>query len=58
MFDDAAKFRLESEQCRKQAGITQNPCSKAQWLLFADEWLKQAVAAEALREAAEPVAAK
>ncbi|EIG56223.1 hypothetical protein Bra1253DRAFT_00834 [Bradyrhizobium sp. WSM1253] len=44
----------------QQAGTTKNPCSKAQWLLFADEWLKLAVAAEALakREAAEPVAAK
>ncbi|MCP1765157.1 hypothetical protein [Bradyrhizobium japonicum] len=60
MFEDAAKFRREYEECCKQARGTSNPFSKAQWLLFADEWLKQALAAEALaeREAVEPVAAK
>ncbi|MGM4959834.1 hypothetical protein [Bradyrhizobium sp. 604_D8_N2_3] len=60
MFEDAVKFRREYEECCKQAALTDMPSSKAQWLLFADEWLKQALAAEALgkRKAPEAVAAK
>ncbi|MGQ2185271.1 hypothetical protein ACT4MK_18230 [Bradyrhizobium barranii] len=56
MFEDATKFRRECAECRKQAAVAENSLSKAQWLLFADEWLKQALAAEALarREVAEP----
>jgi hypothetical protein len=43
-----------------QAGMTENAFSKAQWLLFADESLKLAQAAETLakREASDPVSAK
>ncbi|WP_094183257.1 hypothetical protein [Bradyrhizobium canariense] len=60
MSGDAAKFRREYEECRKQAAKTDVAASKEQWLLFADEWLKQARAANALaeREAVEPVAVK
>lgn len=40
--------------------MTNNPFSRAQWLLFADEWLKQAEATEARakRESSECAAAK
>jgi len=48
MLEDAASFRREYEECRRQACMTENPFSKAQWLLFANEWLKQAEATEAL----------
>ncbi|TYL96593.1 hypothetical protein FXB40_11100 [Bradyrhizobium rifense] len=60
MFDEAAKFRGEYEYCRRQAGMTRDPSSKARWLLFAAEWLERAETAEALakREAAETVSAK
>ncbi|MCS3982685.1 hypothetical protein M2191_007368 [Bradyrhizobium japonicum] len=60
MSEDAAEFRREYEECRKQASETDVATSKAQWLLFADEWLKLALAAEvrARREAAQPLAAK
>ncbi|MET4043492.1 hypothetical protein ABIC03_005213 [Bradyrhizobium sp. RT6a] len=60
MFDDAIRFRREYEECRRQAEKTTAPSSKAQWLLFAAEWLKQAETAEALakRETAEIVSAK
>ncbi|TYL80882.1 hypothetical protein FXB40_47485 [Bradyrhizobium rifense] len=60
MFEEAAKFRREYVECRRQAGITRDPSSKAQWLLFAAEWLERAEAAPALakREAAETVSAK
>lgn len=48
------------DECSKQARAANEPLAKAQWVLFADEWLKQVLAAEALakREAVEPVAAK
>jgi hypothetical protein len=56
MLEDAASFRREYEECRRQARMTNNQASKAQWLLFANEWIKQAEATEALAkgEASEP----
>ncbi|MET4307965.1 hypothetical protein ABIC01_000943 [Bradyrhizobium sp. RT4b] len=48
MFQDAARFRREYKECPRQAGIATNPVSRAQWLSFADEWLKQAQTAETL----------
>ncbi|MET3997358.1 hypothetical protein ABIB94_009313 [Bradyrhizobium sp. JR7.2] len=48
MFEDAAKFRREYVECLEQADKTDVLSSKAQWLLFADEWLNRAMAAEAL----------
>ncbi|MET4482320.1 hypothetical protein [Bradyrhizobium sp. F1.13.3] len=42
MDGDRAKFRREYEECRKEARATKEPIAKAQWLLFAGEWLKQA----------------
>jgi|tagenome__1003787_1003787.scaffolds.fasta_scaffold17444777_1 hypothetical protein len=48
MFEDAAKFRREYEECREQADKTDVLSSRAQWLLFADEWLDRTLAAEAL----------
>ncbi|EHQ99520.1 hypothetical protein Bra471DRAFT_00047 [Bradyrhizobium sp. WSM471] len=46
--------------CREQAAKTDVAASKAQWLVFADEWLKLALTEEALakRNAVEAVAAK
>jgi hypothetical protein len=40
-------FRENYEECRAEAAKTTVPSGKAQWLLFAEEWLKQAEAAEA-----------
>jgi hypothetical protein len=56
----AADYRREYELCREQAAKTDMAASRAQWLVFADEWLKLALAAEARakREAGEPVAEK
>lgn len=48
MFEDAAKFRRGYEECREQADKTDVLSSKAQWRLFADEWLDRTLAAEAL----------
>ena len=45
--NDGAKFRAEYEECKAQAALAVIPSTKAQWLLFAAEWLKQAEAAEA-----------
>ena len=52
--DDAAKFRNEYEECQAQAVLAASLSTKAQWLLFAQEWLVLAQAAEAeqRREAA------
>ena len=44
--DDAARFRNEYEECQAQAALPGSPSTKAQWLLFAQEWLKLAEAAE------------
>ena len=44
--NDAATFRANYEECKAQAALTVIPSSKAQWLLFAQEWLVQAEAAE------------
>ncbi|MDE5465212.1 hypothetical protein [Bradyrhizobium sp. CSS354] len=44
---DAKSFRENYEECRAEAAKATNPSSKAQWLLFAEEWLKLAEAAEA-----------
>jgi hypothetical protein len=43
----AATFRANYEECLAQAALAVMPSSKAQWLLFAQEWLEQAEAAEA-----------
>jgi hypothetical protein len=44
--DDAASFRANYEECLAEAAKAVSPSSKAQWLLFAQEWLVQAEAAE------------
>jgi hypothetical protein len=44
--DDAASCRANYQECKAQAALAANPSSKAQWLLFAQEWLVQAEAAE------------
>ena len=44
--DDAAKFRNEYEECQAQAVLAGSSSTKAQWLLFAQEWLELAQAAE------------
>ena len=53
-------FRANYEECRVEADKATSPSSKAQWLLFADEWLKLALAAEAKsqHDTGNPVAAK
>ena len=43
--DDAASCRANYQECKAQAALAANPSSKAQ-LLFAQEWLVQAEAAE------------
>jgi hypothetical protein len=45
--DGGRIYRVNYEECRAEAAKAINPSSKAQWLLFAEEWLKQAEAAEA-----------
>ena len=42
----AAGFRKEYEACRAEAAKANSSSAKEQWLLFADEWLKLALAAE------------
>ena len=44
--DDAAHFRANYEEGIEQAALAVIPSAKAQWLLFAQEWLVQAEAAE------------
>jgi len=44
---DAKSFRENYEECRAEAAKATSPSSNAKWLLFAEEWLKQAEAAEA-----------
>ena len=44
--DGGRIFRENYEDCRAEADKATSPSSKAQWLLFAEEWLKQAEAAE------------
>jgi len=44
--DQCEVFRANYEECRAEAAKATVPSSKAQWLLFAEEWLKQAEAAE------------
>ena len=43
---DAARFRHEYEQCLAGAAESDSPLAKAQWLLFADKWLKLTLAEE------------
>jgi len=50
MSEDATTFRIEEGECRRQAGMTSNAASKAQWLLFAEEWQRLAQAAEAVSQ--------
>jgi hypothetical protein len=52
--DDAASFRANYEECRAEAVKAVGQSSKTQRLLFAQEWLEQAEAAEVAqrREAA------
>ena len=38
----AATFRANYEECKAQAALAGIPSTKAQWLLFAQEWLEQA----------------
>ena len=42
----AATFRANYEECKAQAALAVIPSTKAQWLLFAQEWLEQADAVE------------
>ena len=44
--DYAATFRANYEECKAQAALAVIPSTKAQWLLFAQEWLGQAEAVE------------
>jgi len=58
---DAVTFLKEREECLAEAAKTDIPSTKAQWLMFAEEWLKlaQAAGARPKREAAiKAVAAK
>ena len=53
--DDAVRFRESYEECRAEAAKAASSSAKQQWLLFAEEWLRLAQAAEAQRsEAASP----
>ena len=45
--DGGRIYRANCNECRAEADKATSPSSKAQWLLFAEEWLKQAEAAEA-----------
>jgi hypothetical protein len=45
--DRGRVYRANYEDCRAEASKATSASSKAQWLLFAEEWLKQAEAAEA-----------
>jgi hypothetical protein len=45
--DRGQVFRANYDECRAEAAKATVPSSKAQWLLFAEEWLKLAEAAEA-----------
>jgi hypothetical protein len=38
--DDAARFRMQAEECREQASKAVNPLDKEAWLRVAEEWLK------------------
>jgi hypothetical protein len=44
--DGGRIYRENYEECRAEAAKANSPSSKAQWLLFAEEWLKLAEAAE------------
>jgi hypothetical protein len=58
---DAVAFLKEREECLAEAAKTDILSTKAQWLMFAEEWLKlaQAAGAPPKREAAtKAVAAK
>jgi hypothetical protein len=44
---DAEWLRKESEECLAQADEAISPFSRAQWLLFSDEWMDLADVAEA-----------
>jgi len=56
--DGGRIYRENYEECRAEAAKANSPSSKAQ--LFADEWLKLALAAEAKsqHDTSNPVAAK
>ena len=49
---DAARFRKEYTECLAEAAKAGSKLAKGQCLLFADEWLKLALAAEAEQLAA------
>ncbi|MBR0949469.1 hypothetical protein [Bradyrhizobium canariense] len=57
--DGGTIYRENYEECRAEAAKANSPSSKAQWLLFADEWLRLALAAEAKsqHDTGNPVAA-
>jgi hypothetical protein len=44
---DAVTFLKEREECLAEAAKSEISSTKAQWLIFADEWLKLAQAARA-----------
>src|SRR3954454_14227416 len=44
--DRGRVYRANYEDCRAEASKATSASSKAQWLVFAEEWLKQAEAAE------------
>ncbi|WP_441254294.1 hypothetical protein [Bradyrhizobium sp. 613_E4_N2_2] len=50
---DAITFLKEREDCLAEAAKSDIPSAKAQWLMFADEWLKLAQAARAQRSSEE-----
>jgi hypothetical protein len=44
--DDAARFRVEAEDCRKLAEAAKNPADKEAWLRLAGDWIKIAEGVE------------
>ena len=48
-------FRKEYEECLAEAAATEISSAKAQWLLFAEEWLKLALAAEKQSQREAPI---
>ena len=50
--DDAVRFREHYRECRGEAAKAASSSAREQWLLFAEDWLRLAQAAEAQRREA------
>lgn len=46
MSGDAARYRKEAEECRRQAEKAISPIDKEAWLKIAEEWLDRASSAD------------